>query len=273
MSKLLRFTLGGLVSLALACAIALAADPVPTTPAGTTAAAPQNNDRFFLSFAQDATLARSQWWEGDLVFTDASPVDSFIVRGVVAFQPWQHVELGGRFGFGTSDGPPGFPDGTGSTDLDVWGKYHWNPGSGATELAAGALLTIPTGDNTAGLGRDAFDIEGFGSIRYSARKLIYAGNVGFRLNGDGEIGGTSFSGKTQGWIAGGVIVPMSSAVSLIGELSLRSEAIEQGDADHRILGGIDWKAFQRGMLRGAIAAGLSDGAPDFEITVGYAATF
>ena len=207
------------------------------------------------------------------MFTSANPVDSFIVRGIVAFQPWHNVELGGRVGFGSSNGPTGFPDGTGATDLDAWGKYHWNPGSGPTEFAAGVLLTIPTGDNTAGLGRDAFDIEGFGSVRYSAKKLVYAGNIGVRLNGDGEIGGVSYSGKTQGWIAGGVIVPMSSEVSLIGELSIRSEAVDQGEADHRILGGIDWKAFQRGTLRGAVAAGLSDGAPDIEVTIGNAATF
>jgi hypothetical protein len=272
-SKLSRLSHACSLSLVLAGGVVLAADPVPTAPTTAPATAPQNNDRFFLSFAQDATVPRSQWWEGDLVFTDASPVDSIIVRGIVAFQPWKHVELGGRFGFGSSDGPTGFPDGTGSTDMDVWGKYHWNPGSGPTELAAGVLVTIPTGDNTAGLGRDAFDIEGFGSVRYSARKLIYAGNIGFRLNGDGEIGNASFSGKTQGWLAAGIIVPMSTEISFIGELSLRSEAIDQGEADHRILGGIDWKPFQRGMLRGAVGFGISDGAPDLEVTVGYAATF
>lgn len=273
MTKLSRLACGCSMSLALACGSSFAADPVPTTNTPPPASAPQNNDRFFLSFAQDAAIARSQWWEGDVVVVDASPVDAFLVRGIVAFQPWQHIEIGGRVGFGSSDGPSGFPDGTGATDLDVWGKYHWNPGSGPTEIAAGALVTVPTGDNTAGLGRDAFDIEAFGSVRYSAKKLIYAGNAGVRLNGDGEIGGVSFSGKTQGWLAGGVIVPMSSEVSLIGELSLRSESIDRGESDHRILGGIDWKPFQRGMLRGAVAAGLSDGAPDFEITVGYAATF
>ena len=51
MSKLSRFVLGCSMSLVAASGIVLSADPAPTThPA--TASAPQNNDRFFLSFAQ-----------------------------------------------------------------------------------------------------------------------------------------------------------------------------------------------------------------------------
>ena len=269
MLKLSRLAFGSLAAIGLACCVAVAADPTPSA----STSAPQNSDRFFLSFAQDATVARSQWWEGDLVYTDSSPFDSLVLRGLVAFQPWKNIELGGRVGFGSSDGPPLSQDGTGSTDLDAWGKYHWNPGGGRTEAAAGVMITVPTGDDTAGLGRDAFDLEGFGSIRYSAKKIIYGGNVAVRLNGDGQIGGTTFSGKAQFGVAGGVIVPLSSEVSVIGELSIRSKAVEHGESDDRILGGIDWKPFQRGRFRGSVAAGLTDGAPNLELSVGYAVTF
>lgn len=260
-----RIVSGILAALALGFSAAEAAD-AGGAPAST------GDDRFFLAFAQDAAIVRSQWWEGGLGYADATPVDSLTVRGVVAFQPWKNVEVGGRVGFGSSDGPTGFPDGTGATDLDAWGKYHWTLGGG-TQIAAGALLTVPTGDDTAALGRDAFDVEAFGSIRHALAKLIVAAHFGVRLNGDGNVGGASYSGKTQGFVGGGVIVPMSSELSLVGELVLRGEAADGGDSDYRILGGANWKVAQRGMLRGAIAVGLSDAAPDVEVTAGYAFTY
>jgi len=260
-----------LVALALSSGFAAAAEPA-SAPAPATPAAAPNAHRFFLSIAEDAAVVRSQWWEGDLVYTDGDLVDWFVARGVVAFQPWKNVEVGGRVGFGSSDGPSGFPDGTGATDLDAWGKYRWSLGGG-TEVAAGALLTVPTGDDTAGLGRDAFDVEGFGSIRHAFSKVIAAGHFGFRLNGDGSVGGNAYSGKTQAFFGGGAIVPLSSELSLVGEAVFRSEWADGGDPDYRILGGVNWRVAQGGMLRGSVAIGLSDGAPDLELTAGYAFTF
>ena len=49
--------------------------------------------------------------------------------------------------------------------------------------------------------------------------------------------------------------------------------IEIGDSDTRLLGGINWRLANRGMFRGAVALGLDDGAPDFQLLLGYAHEF
>jgi hypothetical protein len=45
------------------------------------------------------------------------------------------------------------------------------------------------------------------------------------------------------------------------------------EAATQLLGGINWRAFGRGMLRGAIAFGLTEGAPDFSALMSYSYSF
>lgn len=229
-------------------------------------------DRLFLSFAEEAAVPPSQWWEGQVRYTDASPFDALEARLQAAFQPIPNLEVGGRFGFGNSDGPGG-AGGTGATDLDAWGKFIFGGVAQNTDFAVGGLVTVPTGDDTAGLGRDAFDFEAFGSLRHRSAQAIISASTGFRISGDGQIGGVSFSGKNSFFVAGGVLVPVSDPWSFVGELRMETETVEGGDPDFRALGGVNWRPFTRGILRGAVTLGLTDGAPDFQITAGYAYTF
>jgi hypothetical protein len=48
-------------------------------------------------------------------------VDQNVLRGTVALQPFQNLEMGGRIGFGSTDAPGDLPEGSGATDLDLWG--------------------------------------------------------------------------------------------------------------------------------------------------------
>ncbi len=252
-----------LLAVAALAALPAAAQSTPTSP----------YDRLFLSFAEDATVVPNQWWEGQLEYVDGDGVDTTLGRVVVAFQPVRRLEVGGRVGFGSTDTGPGLPDGRGATDLDVWGKYHLGTFGDDTELAAGGLVTVPTGDNTAGLGQDSFGAEGFLAVRQRLQRAIITGNLGFRFNDDGNVFGVDLQGKTSAFLGVGAIVPIADEVSFVGEARVESARFEGGETDFRVLGGVNWRLTNRGMLRGAIAVGLTDGAPNAQFLAGYAANF
>lgn len=231
-----------------------------------------SSDRFFLAFAEDTAIAQEQWWEGQLEFAESDDVDVTVVRGIVAFQPWKNVELGGRMGFGSSDTGTS-ADGSGATDLDAWGKYYFGERVSDTEFALGAGVTVPTGDDSAGLGFDAFSLGVFGALRHRLPELVLAVHAGVRTTGDGRILGVDLDGKTSALLGGGVIWPLSDEVAFVGEVNLESERFEQTDKDTRVLGGVNWRPFNRGIVRAALGFGLSDGAPDVQLLAGYAAQF
>ena len=262
-----------LVAVVLAAAPSLAQDPA-ASPTPATSSAGGREHRLFLNFAEDATVVHRQWWEGQLEYSDGDPIDSILLRGVVAFQPISNLEVGGRVGFGSTDTPSGFPDGSGATDLDLWGKYYFAAPSGTTEFAAGVLVTVPTGDDTAGLGFDAFALGGFGSMRYNAKRFSLTGKVGLRFNEDGSILGSSdIDGETSASFGAGVIWPWNADVGFIGEVNYEDGRFEGADADTRALAGLEWHLSDQARLRLAGTVGLSDGAPDFQALAAYAHTF
>jgi len=231
------------------------------------------SDRLFLQFIEDATVIDSQWWEGQLEYADADEFDAWIARGVVALQIRKNIEIGGRVGFGKTDSKGDLPDGNGATDLDAFAKYYFKP-QGNTEFAAGGFITVPTGDETAGLGTDSFAVSGFGAVRYKFERWIFSGNLGMRFNDDGMIlGTTALDGKTSVSLGAGGILPVADDVTVVGEARFESRRFDGGDEDVRILGGVNWRAFNRGMIRAAISIGLSDGAPDYQIIGGYAFSY
>ena len=251
----------------------LAALPVWAQAGGTSSSATNADQRLFLSFIEDATVVENQWWEGQVEFSEGDFVDVNIIRGIVAFQVADDVEVGGRVGFGDTD-IPGGRGGSGATDLDLWGKYYFGQGSGSTEFAAGGVLTIPTGDDTAGLGVDSFGVSAFGTLRHGMEKVILSAHAALRLNGDARfLGGPELDGKVSASVGVGVIAPISDQLAFVGEIDLESKRFDGGDTDSRILGGLNWRVGNQGELRGAIALGLDDGAPDTQVLGGYAYRF
>lgn len=272
-----------LVSAALVSAVPASAqteDPPPTPRRRAPATATSGADRLFLSFAEEAAVIDTQWWEGQFEYLDGDGLDATIGRIVIAMQPFSRVEVGGRVGFGSTDTPPSLPDGSGATDLDVWGKWHLGTANRDTDFALGALVTVPTGDDTAGLGNDSFDLEAFGSVRYRLDAVILSGVAGVRVNGDGQRFGGKDSpqgfetqGKTSTLIGAGALYPLSDTLTLAGELRMETERFENADSDLRFLAGANWRPFNRGILRGAVALGVTDGAPDAQLLAGYAYVF
>ena len=258
---------------ALGFALVLTAGASAAGPTG--AAKPlTSDDRLFQAFAEDATIVPNQWWEGSLDFASYEHVDVTALTLTAAFRPVTQLEVGGHVGFGKTSADDDIPDGSGATDLDVWGKWHLGTAAGRAEFAVGGLATVPTGDDTAGLGYDAFSIEGFGAMRYRLPEAIFSAHLGLRMNGDGHIEGARIEGKTSAVLGAGVIFPVSDQVGLVGEANMESERFrQQSDSDFRLLFGVNWRPLNRGIIRAAISAGLTDAAPDARLIVGYAYTF
>jgi hypothetical protein len=240
------------------------------------AQSPVGADRLFLSFAEDASIANRQWWEGQIEYSDGSddlPWDRTILRGVFAINPIKNLEIGGRVGFGSTSAPDDIPDGSGATDLEAWGKWSFGNYQN-TAFAAGGLVTVPTGDETSGLGTDAFSLKAFGSLRHKLPNATFTANVGVRLNNDGSLGpGNDIDGKTSASLGLGLILPLSQQLSFVGEMALETARFEDLDSDTRILAGVNWSPAKRGIFRGALGFGLTDGSPDFTLLAGYAYTF
>ena len=251
-------------------------DPQPAPTATTATAAPKDAGpagRLFFGFDREAVLVDRQWWEGQVEIAQGNDVDVQQIRLVVAMNPFRGVELGGRVGFGSTDTRSGLPDGRGATDLDLWAKFALGRFEGGTEVVAGALLTLPTGDNTAGLGDDAFSLGGFLAIRRPIGKMVLHADLGIRTTEDGEILGFEQDGRTSGFVSAGLVIPIQPRLDIITEAIYESERFRGRDADTRVLGGVDWRLSKNGRLRGAIAFGLTDGAPDSQVIVGWAGMF
>ncbi len=236
-----------------------------------------SSERLFLSFIEDATVVDNQWWEAQVEYADGDSHDLFILRGVATFNPWKNIEIGARVGFGSSDGVGNYPDGSGATDLDAWGKYHLGKAGDATEFAVGATVTIPTGDEAAGLGDDSFAVGAFGAMRYVYDRFIFSAHAGVRLNADGKeftpVGSSELKGDVSPMVGVGVFFPFTDVVTLVGELNYEGRRFEERDTAIRALGGLNWRVSNRGIVRSALSVGLDDGAEDAQIFVGYAANF
>jgi hypothetical protein len=255
---------------AIALAVSGATLAQTTTPSSTPTPVPPSgmSDRLFLAFAQDAAIVASQWWEGQVEYDDGAqdlPVDVLLARAVVAFQPFRNIEVGGRVGFGTTDTDPSLNDGSGATDLEAYAKYFFGSAVDKADFTAG--------DDSVGLGYNAFAGQMFGAVRYRLDKAVIAGHVGARFNGDGDLLGFPIDGQTSFELGVAALVPMGNAFSFVGEAQIETERFDGFDSTADLLVGANWKAFGRGMLRGAFGIGLTDSSPNFRAIVGYAYTF
>jgi hypothetical protein len=130
--------------------------------------------------------------------------------------------------------------------------------------------------------QSTFDVEFFGATRYALEKVSLAGHLGFRINGDWEMeytdpffGGTykyTVDGKASFLFGGAVLFAVSPQATLMGELDFETARIEEGETDGRLTFGGDFGLGETMHLRGGLGIGLTDGAPDFEILVGVAAS-
>ena len=105
----------------------------------------------------------------------------------------------------------------------------------------------------------------------SARGFV-TGNLGVSFNGNGQIFGLGLSGETAFSVNLGVIAPLSYRLTVVGEVGYAGERFTGFDDETTVLTGVN-VMLKDGSFRAAVAFGLSDGAPDVEVTVGYAFPF
>jgi hypothetical protein len=234
-------------------------------------------ERLYLAFAEDTTTAEKYRWEGRLDYADFDTAEVTLGRAIaaVSFEDLSDIELGASFGIGGVDFSGTAPDQGGVTDVDLWAKLRLDPhfDTGRTEWAVGAVLTLPTGDEDAGLGFDAFRSKLFGAVRIPFAHLSLAGHAGVRLNEDGMSAGAPLAGEIAPAAGVALTIPVRSGLVLVGELGYEGERFAGGEAESQGLLGVNWQALPHGTIRAAVAAGFDDGAADTRIFLGYSFDF
>jgi len=232
-------------------------------------------ERLFLSFVEDPALVEDPYLEGRIDFADYGSADTlgFDVTFATQFGAIPRIEWGLVAGFASVNRSGGSSE-SGARDLDAWGKFaFYRSANNRTDMAFGALITLPTGDDEIGLGRDALQSKLFYSAGYAFRDLALIGTVGVRVTGDGMVGGLPLDGGVSGTAAIGVTLPLWHRITLTTELDYESERFDGYGEQSRIAFGVAWRIFARGVFRGAVIGGLLDDSADARILAGFGYSF
>lgn len=230
--------------------------------------------RPFIRYIEDAGFPEKMYGEGVFQYQAYDGANAILFGVQDDYRVSPLMVVGGRFGF--MSWSPDEGDGeSGLVDLDVFGKYLLMDGP-TTKMAAGVLLNLPIGSDKI-LGNSTFDIEAFGAMRYALEKMVILGNFGFRLNGDYEIdtgfGTFDVDGELSILFGGGMLYPVNENVTITGEFTFETERYDGADGPIQLTPGVDYTLASGLKLRGALALGLSDGAPDFMLQAGAAKNF
>ena len=265
-----------------------------TSAATATRAATQPADgnlRLFQQFFEDAAIT-SQWWgvEARIQNGAVPPIqnaDGRSISPVIAISPVRNLELGGRVSWlhynldhaitvPAGSGTRTIDGNSGATDIEFFGKYRvmLEP----VQLAFGASVTLPTGSKDDGLGTGKVVPMVFGAVRKELGNYIAVAHLGLRFNPDVDLLSTHLNGKTSTSIGGGIIAKVSTSFNWTGEVTVESERFSDAPglpaaSDIRATAGAQWLFAKHHILRAALSAGLSDGAPSYELIGGYAYWF
>lgn len=249
------------------------------TPAG------KAEPRFFQQFVTDAAIVDKQWYSGEVRLERGAvpPIenaDGFTLTPIIAISPITNLEVGGKVSYidyrldhriTINNGSTSFKGESGLGDLTLWGKYRLLEGSVA--LSVGGTLDLPTGSESDGLGTGKVVPAVFGAFRTRVGDGSVMGEAGFRFNRSATLVDTGFRGKTSTFLGGGYVWEPVEDLAVSGEVTVESERFKDASSDFRATAGAQWLGVAHSVFRGAVAIGLSNGAPDFELILGYAYTF
>ena len=128
------------------------------------------------------------------------------------------------------------------------------------ELAVGGSVVAPLADGQGGLTSGAVLGRGFVGMRKNFPDLTLAGHVGFSLAEDARFGDRA-EGRMVATAGVGTLLPLSRIWMLLAEFDYSGGQFEGEPSVARGLAGLDWRPFGSLVVRGGLAAGLSDGAP------------
>jgi len=226
--------------------------------------------RLFQRFAQDAVVIPGGWLEGQFDYSNLPNNDDlYDLDALIAFSAGKYVEAGIRFGFASLNASQ-VTDGSGFSDIDLYGKYVL-PG-GINRLALGGLLKVPTADEEKNLGTGQPDLQVFGAWRANFEAVTITANAGISFNGSTDP--PLPPSEDSVLLGAGLILPLTAATTFVLEWSFETEQVTGGDNDSRLTPGFQMM-FRggKGGLRGAVGIPLSDGAPDWQLIVGAFYTY
>lgn len=235
------------------------------------------SDRLIQRPEWDGAVMPTNWIDGGLTYenwdgdgTDAT-VWSLGATYMTSLPNLPELELGSRVDFMNYDPDTGDSE-SGVSDIDAWGKYQLYQ-DGRTMVAAGVLLTLPTGSDDIIHPRASgeFNLEVFGAGRHQVNNLLsLIGHLALRQNSDMDVkvGNTTVKveGETQWAMGGGAIYQINPELNVQGELNFATEAYDDFENDIQLRGGLEYHLNPEFSFRGGLSLGLADGAPDWALT-------
>jgi hypothetical protein len=231
-------------------------------------------------FAQDGTIVTEAWFEAQARYAEWDGGRDLEAAILLAFRLGRDAEAGVVLGAIERRRDPGAEllgsevtepiEGAGWSDLKVYGKYRFL--RSPIELSIGAAAVLPLADEDRGLGAGVVEHEVFVGARQAFGRASLVGSLG--VSGRGRSRGPGGADGRSAAVAGiGVLVPLVYEWTLLAEVDYEGRRFEGGAPDARLLLGLDWRPTQNTVLRGALARGLDDGAPDLQAVLSGAFHF
>ena len=232
-------------------------------------------DRLFRSFVEDVVFVDRLRAQAQVSAADFENATSYVSEALVAFNVMAlpRFEMGGRAGFAGTE----FDDdggATGVTDVDLWAKFlMFSSPMSRLRAAAGAIVSLPTGEPETGRATGALGTKVFAAARYGIGTVTLSANGGARFTADTDIDGVDRTGQVSGSFGAAALVPFGERICGVVEAGYETARFEDGEDEGQALLGVNWTVFREGILRVAVGFGLGDASPDTEIVAGYAFEF
>jgi len=229
----------------------------------------RNERRLFQRFVEDAAVSTGGWVEMQYTYDNLADGSRHFLGPNVAFKIVNDVEGGVRFGW-VDVNPDTGSNQSGLSDVDLYAKYRF-PG-GRSRTAVGALVKLPSADETKGLGTGRKDVEMFAAWRADLEAVSITANAGIRFNG--EPAAPLPSTDNSFLLGGAILLPASPRLTFVIEATFETERIEGASDDARLTLGFQARNRKgHGGFRGGVAVPLSDGAPDYQVIAGAFLTY
>ncbi len=236
--------------------------------------------RLIRRFVEDGAITQKAWFAAATDYDHHDGGHDVWVLATAAFRLGRDVETGIQGGlldrkretgetlFGADLAEP--VDTTGLADATIYGKYRLL--RSPVEMAIGAEATLPLAGASTGRGPGAFRYAAFVGLRRSFSGATLIGSVGATDSSDSKgAGGTR--GRSAALLGAGLLLPLSYVWTLVGEVTYDGARYEGSGSDARALVGLDWRPTENIVIRGGVARGISEAAPDWSADLSAAFHF
>lgn len=264
-------------SLRLALVLALL---IQVTGGATGAGEITGDHRLFRSFIEDGAIVQVGWLELAVSYTRQDAGRDLLAESIASFRVGEEFEAGFILGLldrrrEAGDMIFGAPisqniNGAGLADPRVFAKYRLL--RSPVEMSVGAIATLPLGEEERGRGAGSLRYEAFLGLRKRLTRVTLIGSAALKRHDDSEGPGAA-EGNTTARIGIGAIVPLTRIWVLIAEATYEGAPYGDEDDPAVLLLGLDWRPTENLAIRGAVAAGLTDPAPDLHALLSAAFNF